>query len=407
MDKIYIINMDKIYIKSLLQKIIDKEFSNSTKRRINDYSDRLNCACPFCGDSNRNNHAKRGNLYFNRLVFICFNCDKKTTFDRMCKEFNEQIDPDKKLEMIEHLDSIVTYTDYQNEFIDARFENLIDLTDLEDSINKNLTPFSDFKPIQVNGGIYKYLIGRGIGPELHKNIYQAKYWKNEDESEWVIVMLNRKDNKILGMQIRNLKEGKRRTFKIYNYENILDWVNMAKEEPKVIDINELVVYNKLSYYFNILNVNFDYMITVFEGYLDSLFYPNSIGLVGVNTDFRFLENGGFDLQYFFDNDEAGFKKSEEKLKEGYPVFLWRKLFDDIVERKRVEDPYTLLHRISKVKDINKLCQLTPGAYKKLNLPNFFSEDVMDIKWIPKFKRKNKNDIDTVDYNRKFEDFKKL
>lgn len=399
--------MDKIYIKSLLQKIIDKEFNNSTKRRINDYSDRLNCACPFCGDSHRNNHAKRGNLYFNRLVFICFNCDKKTTFDRMCKEFNEQIDPDKKLEMIEHLDSIITYTDYQNEFIDARFENLIDLTDLEDSINKNLTPFSDFKPIQVNGGIYKYLIGRGIGPELHKNIYQAKYWKNEDESEWVIVMLNRKDNKILGMQIRNLKEGKRRTFKIYNYENILDWVNMAKEEPKVIDINELVVYNKLSYYFNILNVNFDYMITVFEGYLDSLFYPNAIGLVGVNTDFRFLENGGFDLQYFFDNDEAGFKKSEEKLKEGYPVFLWRKLFDDIVERKRVEDPYTLLHRISKVKDINKLCQLTPGAYKKLNLPNFFSEDVMDIKWIPKFKRRNKNEIDVVDYNRKFEDFKKL
>ena len=399
--------MDKIYIKRLLQKIIDKEFTNSTKRRINDYSDRLNCACPFCGDSHRNNHAKRGNLYFNRLVFICFNCDKKTTFDRMCKDFNEQIDPDKKLEMIEHLDSIVTYTDYQNEFIDARFENLIDLTDLEDSINKNLTPFSDFKPIQVNGGIYKYLIGRGIAPELHKNIYQAKYWKNEDESEWVIVMLNRKDNKILGMQIRNLKEGKRRTFKIYNYENLLEWVNMAKEEPKVIDINELVVYNKLSYYFNILNVNFDYMITVFEGYLDSLFYPNAIGLVGVNTDFRFLENGGFDLQYFFDNDEAGFKKSEEKLKEGYPVFLWRKLFDDIVERKRVEDPYTLLHRISKVKDINKLCQLTPGAYKKLNLPNFFSEDVMDIKWIPKFKRRNKNDADSVDYNRKFEDFNKL
>lgn len=398
--------MDKVYIESLVQKIVNKEFSSANRQKVIVYSDRLQLCCPYCGDG-KSEYKKRGNLYFNRLVFICFNCDKKTTFDKMCKHFNEQIDPDKKLEMIEHLDSIVSYTDYQNEFIDARFENLIDLSDLEDSINKNLTPLSDFKPIQVNGGIYKYLIGRGIGPELHKNIYQAKYWKNEDESEWVIVMLNRKDNKILGMQIRNLKEGKRRTFKIYNYENLLEWVNLAKEEPKVIDINELVVYNKLSYYFNILNVNFDYMITVFEGYLDSLFYPNSIGLVGVNTDFRFLENGGFDLQYFFDNDEAGFKKSEEKLKEGYPVFLWRKLFDDIVERKRVEDPYTLLHRISKVKDINKLCQLTPGAYKKLNLPNFFSKDVLDIKWIPKFKKRKRNEVDVVDYNRKFEDFKKL
>jgi len=398
--------MDKVYIKNIVQKILNKEFANVQKRRINDYTDRLNLACPFCGDSHRNNHAKRGNLYFNRLVFICFNCDKKTTFDRMCKEFNEQIDPDKKLEMIEHLDSIMTYNDYQNEFVDAKFDNLIDISDLEKSIELNLTPFSDFKPIQVNGGIYKYLIGRGIESDKHKDIYQAKYWKNEDESEWIIVMLNRRGSKLLGMQVRNLKEGRRRMFKIYNYENILEWVNLAKDEPKQVDINELVIYNKLSYYFNILNVDFDRMITVFEGYLDSLFYPNSIGLVGVNTDFRFLENSGFDLQYFFDNDEAGFKKSEEKLKEGYPIFLWNKLFDDIVTQKKTADPFSLLHRISKVKDINKLCQLTPDAFKKLKLPLFFSKDVLDVKWIPKFKRR-RNNKEEVDYNKKFEDFKKL
>ena len=398
--------MDKVYIKNILQKILDKEFANVQKRRVNDYSDRLNFACPFCGDSHRNNHAKRGNLYFNRLVFICFNCDKKTTFDRMCKHFNEQIDPDKKLEMIEHLDSIMTYNDYQSEFTDAKFDNLIDLSDLEKSIELNLTPFSDFKPIQVNGGIYKYLIGRGIEPDKHKNIYQAKYWKNEDESEWIIIMLNRRDTKLLGMQVRNLKEGRKRMFKIYNFENILEWVNLAKEEPKQIDINELVIYNKLSYYFNILNVDFDRMITVFEGYLDSLFYPNSIGLVGVNTDFRFLENSGFDLQYFFDNDEAGFKKSEEKLKEGYTVFLWNKLFESIVDQKNSNDPFSLLHRISKVKDINKLCQLTPDAFKKLKLPLFFSKDALDVKWIPKFKRR-RNNKEEVDYNKKFEEFKKL
>lgn len=398
--------MDKVYIKNIVQKILNKEFANVQKRRVNDYTDRLNFACPFCGDSHRNNHAKRGNLYFNRLVFICFNCDKKTTFDRMCKEFNEQIDPDKKLEMIEHLDSIMTYNDYQNEFVDAKFDNLIDIEELETAINLNMTPLSDFKPIQIGGGIYKYLIGRGIEPDKHKDIYQAKYWKNEDESEWIIVMLNRRGSKLLGMQVRNLKEGKRRMFKIYNYENILEWVNLAKDEPKQIDINELVIYNKLSYYFNILNVDFDRMITVFEGYLDSLFYPNSIGLVGVNTDFRFLENSGFDLQYFFDNDEAGFKKSEEKLKEGYPIFLWNKLFDDIVTQKKTADPFSLLHRISKVKDINKLCQLTPDAFKKLRLPLFFSKDVLDVKWIPKFKRK-RNNKEEVDYNKKFEEFKKL
>ena len=395
--------MDKIYIKSLLQKIINKEFSNTHKRKISDYADRLNFACPYCQDSSKNVYAKRANLYFNKLVIICFNCDKKTTFDRMCRDFNEQVDPDKKLEMIEHLESVVTYTDYGTDFVDARLENLIDLTELERVFSSDITPISDFKPIQTNGGIYKYLIGRGITPELHKNIYQAKYWKNEDESEWIIIMLNRKDDKVLGMQVRNLREGRRRMFKIYNYENLLEWINIGKDVEIQMNMNELVVYNKLSYYFNILNVDLGNRITIFEGYLDSLFFPNSIGLVGVNTDFKLIENNGLDIQYFFDNDEAGFKKSEEKLKQGYHVFLWNKMFESIVDNKRsVSDPYRLLHRISKVKDINKLDQLTPGVYKKLSLQSFFSYDILDIKWLPKFSRRKK--VNETDYNKKFNEF---
>jgi hypothetical protein len=397
--------MDKVYINGIINRVLSKEFSNIQKRKTVDYNDRVNFACPYCGDSHKNVHAKRGNFYYNRLIYICFNCDKKTTFDRFCKDFNEQLDPDKKLEMIEHLNSVMTYSDYEGDFVDARFENLIDMSELERVFSQDLTPISDFKPIQVNGGVYKYLVGRGIPPEYHKNIYQAKYWKNEDESEWIIALLNRRGDKVLGMQIRNLKEGKRRTFKIYNYENLLEWVNLGKDvgDP---DMNDLVIYNKLSYYFNILNVDFDEKITVFEGYLDSLFFPNSIGLVGVNTDFRFLENNNLDLQYFFDNDEAGYKKSEEKLKEGYPIFLWKKLFEDIVDKKNAPDPYRLLHRISKVKDINKLAELVPEPFKKLELNKFFSQDIMDVKWIPKFRRRKKNEEET-DYNKKFANFKNL
>jgi hypothetical protein len=395
--------VDKSYVVNIIQNVLNKEFSNSSKRKIVDYADRVNLACPYCGDSHKNQNAKRGNFYFNRLIFICFNCDKKTTFDRFCKDFNEQLDPEKKLEMIEHLNSVMTYSDYEGDFVDARLENLIDLAELERVFSQDLTPISDFKPIQVNGGVYKYLIGRGIPPEYHNNIYQAKYWKNEDEHEWIIVLLNRRGDKVLGMQIRNLKEGRKRMFKIYNYENLLEWVNIGKDVET--DMNSLVIYNKLSYYFNILNVDFGERITVFEGYLDSLFFPNSIGLVGVNTDFRFLENNNLDLQYFFDNDEAGYKKSEEKLKNGYSVFLWKKLFEDIVNKKNADDPFKLLHRISKVKDVNKLCQLVPDAYKKLQLQSFFSKDVLDIKWIPKFRKTKKKE--ETDYNKKFDSFKYL
>jgi hypothetical protein len=212
---------------------------------------------------------------------------------------------------------------------------------------------------------------------------------------------------LLRIQIRNLKSGKRRIFKIYNYENLLEWVNIGKDRDldSDFDMNKVVIYNKLSYYFNILNIDLSDKITVFEGYLDSLFFPNSIGLVGVNTDYRFLESNDLDIQYFFDNDDAGYKKSEEKLKAGYPVFLWKKLFEDIVLKKNSNDPYRLLYRISKVKDINKLCEIVPDAYKNLNLESYFSQDELDMKWIPKIRKKKF--VEEKDYNKKIESFNKL
>ena len=107
--------MDKIYIKSLIQNILNKEFSNIHKRRIDEYADRLNYSCPYCGDSSKSVHKKRGNLYFNKLFYICFNCDKKTTFDKFAKDFNEVLDPQKKLEIIEYLDSVIDYSDYDTD----------------------------------------------------------------------------------------------------------------------------------------------------------------------------------------------------------------------------------------------------------------------------------------------------
>ena len=161
------------------------------------------------------------------------------------------------------------------------------------------------------------------------------------------------------------------------------------------------MYNNISYYFNILNVSFDRTITIFEGYIDSIFFQNSIGVTGVGTDMRILESNNLQIQYFFDNDAAGYKKTEEKLKEGYPVFLWKKLFEDIVNKKKSPDPYKLLHRINKVKDLNELSILVANPYKNLELDKFFSKDILDIKWIPKFKKKKKSDFDETDYNKKF------
>lgn len=387
--------IDKDYLKGLLQNILNKQFSSVNRRKIIEFPNRLNVCCPCCGDS-KSEYKKRGNLYLDDLFYVCFNCDIKMPLDKLCKKFNEQIDPQKKLDIINHLDSIANYSTYESDFSDIKLDNLLDIKDLENLFNvKNNTPIFDFKPIVKNGGIYKYLVDRGIPDVLHRNIYQAKLSKGDEGFEHIIVLLNRKGDKVLGLQIRNLKEGKRRFFLIYNWESLFKWINGEDVE---IDMHQCVMYNKLSYYFNILNVDFSDRITVFEGYIDSLFYPNSIGIVGVNTDMSFLEKSGLDIQYFFDNDSAGFKKSEEKLKSGFSVFLWKKLFDDIVSKKKSSDPYDLYNRISKVKDLNKLNSLSTNSYSKLKLFNFFSQDIMDIKYFPKAKKIIKK---AKDYSFKF------
>jgi hypothetical protein len=373
--------MDKNYIRNCVQTVLNKEFKSVHRRKINEFSDRLNFCCSYCLDG-KSEYKKRGNLYFNKLLYICFNCGKKTNFDKFTKDFDLRLDPTKKLEIIEHLNSQISFQDAEEDLMETQLDKLIDFSELEKLFNSGDSVITDFKPIQQNSGIYKYLVGRGITPNLHKNIYQGIFWINDERSEPVIVFLNRRDNRILGCQIRNLKEGRRRTFKIYNYETLYKWINQV-EEITDIDANQLVIYNKLSYYFNILNVNFEEKITVFEGYIDSLFYPNSIGVVGVNTDMKFLENNQLDIQYFYDNDTTGHLKSEQKLKDGFQVFLWKKLFENIVEQKNSKDPYSLMYRISKVKDLNKLAELTSEPFKKFNLGEFFSKDLMDIKWLPK------------------------
>ena len=376
--------MDKEYIKSLVQEIIDKEFSDPARRKIIDFNNRLNFCAPCCGDSHKNKHAKRGNLYFDKLLYVCFNCGTKSSLDHICKDFNVRIDPSKKMELIEHMNSNVTYNDYEDSILDNGLKYLLNLEEVIESINNNFElSLKDVTPIKKNSIVYNYLVNRGISEELHGNIYQGKNYLGSERYENVICLLNKNKNKILSIQIRNLKEGKNRNFKIFNFETLYLW---TKGNIDDIDVNTVAIYNKISYFFNILNVDFSKKVTIFEGYLDSLFFPNSIGVVGTNTDMRFLEDNNIDIQYFYDNDNSGNIKSVEKIKMGYKVFLWNKLFEYIVSMKSKSDPYKLYQKISSVKDLNKLATFVSNPYSTYKMNNFFSKDIYDIKYINKLKK---------------------
>ena len=380
--------MNKPYIKSILQDILNHEFKDIQKRRIEEYNDRLAFSCVYCQDSSTNNRAKRGTLYWKNCMVICFNCDKKVSFNKMCKDYDQQLDPDQKLAIMEHVSQNITYSDYEDNVMETQLSKLLSLDELTKLFNTYETPITDFKLIERGSSVHYYLTKRGIPESSFKNIYEANYWRNADSKEPVICLMNRVKDKVLGMQIRNLKDGKARLFKIYNYESLYKWL-YGEDKLSEIDLTELVIYNKFSYYFGILNIDPMNRVTVFEGYLDSLFYPNAIGVVGVNTSMNILESN-LDLQYFYDNDITGHKNSAMKLKDGFPVFLWLKLFDDMIKKKQPDDPFAYRDRILAIKDLNKLAQLTGGdPYKKLQLQNYFSKDQFDAIHIPKPKREYK------------------
>ena len=342
--------MNTDYIKSLIQLILNKTFSDQNRKQIITFENRINFCCPVCLDSTKTAAKKRGNLFFNTLHYECFRCGHKTSLYKLCKSFLIEIDPSKKMEMIEYLNNTVNNNnDYKSNIDEININDLINFSDLEKVLNTNKI-ITEFKPLYKNGIVYNYLLERGINEKFHKNIFQAKHWLNENRYENVIVLLNRKDDKILGMQTRNLKSGKYRSFKIYNFESLYRWVNNIETENDIegIDLSQLFIYNKLSYFFNILNIDFENTITIFEGYLDSLFFPNSIGVVGTNTDLKILETNNLDIQFFYDNDNAGHKKSSEKIKNEFKVFLWNKLFEEVVNKKKSDDPYTLMNRLSNI-----------------------------------------------------------
>ena len=372
------IKLDKIFIKNKIQDVLNKTHKNPQKRIIKDFPERFNMACPVCGDSQSVASKKRGNLYFKNLMYICYNCDYHSSFIKLCELYNIEIDIEKRLDMYNYIDNNTYYKYQDNDYAISNLDKLIDINKLINFYNTNPEhKLTNIKPLQKNSAVYQYLtLERKIYND--QNLYEANYHFTDKWVEPVVVIFNKHQDFVIGMQIRNLKEDKKKRFyKIYEFQDIYDLMYPDKK----LDEFEMIAYNKLSHFYNIFNVDFTKEVTIFEGYLDSHFFPNSIGVVGVNTDLSFLlKNKSLNLRFFYDNDKDGYKASVEKLNDGYKVFLWRYLFAKILKNK--SDKYSAQKRLNNIKDLNKLaieCNRPP--YDLLQLEECFSKDSFDLYYL--------------------------
>jgi hypothetical protein len=118
-----------------------------------------------------------------------------------------------------------------------------------------------------------------------------------------------------------------------------------------------------------LNIDFSAPITVFEGPLDSFLYRNSVATCSAGVDVP-IEFGK--RRYLYDYDLAGKKASLQKSEEGYPVFLWRKLLEDM----GIE-----IHNNKKMDLTDFLVYCTRKSIKIPSISNYFSTSKYDSYWI--------------------------
>ena len=369
------IELDKGYIKDLIQIILNKNHSSTTKRHIREYPDKFNFACPVCGDSHKVDSKKRGNLYFKNMMYICYNdssCNQ--SFTKLLSTFGIEMDLDKRLEMYDYIEKNIQFT-RKDEVVLTSLDKLIPLEELTKFYSKDTSHgLTDLMPLEYNSAV-EFHVRNVRQIKNTRDIYQGIYNFSPKWKQPVMVFLNRMGDKVISLQVRNLLGGDKRYFKIFDFTYIYD--QMYPEND--LDEQERISYNKLSHFFNIFNVDFTSKVNIFEGYADSLFLPNSIGQIGVNTDVTFLLNEeGIDIRFIYDNDEAGFKEAEKKLKDGRYIFLWNKFFLDML-RKHKGDKRQMAKLLSEnIKDFNKLAvKLNKPIHDMFDWDKYFSNDIMD------------------------------
>jgi hypothetical protein len=330
---------------------------------------------------------KRGHLHLRNMYYVCYN-EKSTcsrTFTKLCDTFGIQLDPEKKLQIYDYINTNMVY-EHRDDFDIDMLDRVLDAKEYFEFLNNKKGGFlTNISVIRKGTKGFDYLTKRKI--HNFSNILQGNYHITEKWKEPVIIILNRRGNKLLGFQIRNLKDDSiKRIYKEHEFEYLYNYMHPDER----LDEIEAVSYNKLSHLFNILNVDFNMPVNAFEGYLDSVFFPNSISLLGLDTDIGIIDNENIDLRFVFDNDDPGIRKAKKMLEQGRCVFLWRKLFDDIDK-----GDYRYREVLENTKDMNKLVQLldNPNIYYDLNLEKYFSRDKFDMIYVkdkPKKKKTNEN-----------------
>lgn len=303
-------------------RVLQHNHTRAEKKQILEGRDRLNFACPYCGDSTTNLRKKRGNLYWNDLYVHCYNCSAHVSLDTFLEDFNLNFEGEERADIVNYIKENkknISYGESLDFYLFDKIQKLA-LTFDELMVGFNIYP--------INASTYRaypYLKSRLLQHKLNQFGYDPR------KKELYVFNLT-PCGKIVGFQTREL-EGTGPKYKTWNIQRIYDRLNKSLDLPE----EEIDNLNKISMLFGMLTADLSRPFTIFEGPIDAMFMTNSIGLTGVKkqiVDFNEIPTA----RYFFDNDFEGKTRMMEKLKSGQTVFLWDKFLKDYnIPYKKIKD----------------------------------------------------------------------
>ena len=364
-------------IEERIQKILNNKFKKDSfhKRQIDHYSDRINFACPFCGDSLRDPRKKRFNVYLNSLSCHCFNCNHHSGINSFLKQFNEELCMEDKIQVHEIQQTTKKFerriSHNQSSFSFQLLDKLAIPKSILFDMLKLTTPYKSKE-------CSDYLNSRSI------NIKQWKYFAYDEKSKELYILNINSNDRIIGMQIRQLDPNSKKAryltrslSKIYSNIFKKDLTILIERLLKSMENGEKYIteedgieniqanLDRLSGLFNIMNVDMSSPLTIVEGPIDSLCISNAIALQGatkLNNYFDELKN----VRFLFDNDKIGKEHTLNKLKSNKQVFLWGMY----IKRMNIKN---------KVKDINDIIKL--NLFNKEVYESCFSNDEFDVMFV--------------------------
>lgn len=361
------ISSSKYTISNFCKDLLKKRFSlEPNKQELIDSSDKLNFACPYCGDSKKDSFKKRGNLYLATQKYKCYNdgCSVLVPLNKFVSHFAKKYNLSIPALVLEEEPKYTPQTSIKKKAFLIEFlinrqigEKLLSLQEVVDRFS--LIPAKDAKP----GSPVDLFIKKRHLDKIESLSKSCFFDSNQDK--FYIFNLDLRSNRILGLAIRKVNDsspGLR-----YNLKNYSEFKDSGLTNNLSNDL--ILELDQLNDYFNLLNIDFKKPILITEGQIDSLFLMNGMATSGVSKGKSILGTliSKSNARIIFDNDSAGKKESLKLLKEGYSVFMWNKLIYDL----KKEYPFAK-KTLSEIKDVNDLFSFLDSVNQNYTIAEFNS-----------------------------------